>query len=70
MCRVLSACGPEELRHNSSDHLEARMTRMMSAQSEVLAELQALRTQMDSMLADQQRLLTLLGAQKAQQMGG
>jgi len=59
-----------ELRHNSSDHLEARMTRMMSAQSEVLAELQALRTQMDSMLADQQRLLTLLGAQKAQQMGG
>ncbi|CAE7901307.1 KCNQ5 [Symbiodinium microadriaticum] len=59
-----------ELRHNSADHLEARMTRMMSVQNEVLAELQSLRTQMDSMLADQQRVLALLGAEKAQQMGG
>ena len=70
MCSVLSSCWPEELRHNSADHLEARMTRMMSVQNEVLAELQSLRTQMDSMLADQQRVLALLGAEKAQQMGG
>ena len=37
---------------------------MMNVQSEVMSELQSLRTQVDSLVAGQQRVLNLLEAQK------